>query len=108
MEGCSQRASGGCGGARIPRGPDGSQAVAAAVLVASTLGNHMYLPEPYAKLPERMGPMPKDLVKLADAALTRVRGKNSELNELWQDAADDYAGWLKTLDEIQKVLRQAE
>ena len=88
--------------------PDASQAVAAAVLVASALGNNTYLPEPYSGLPKRMGPSPKDLISLANLALVRVRGENSELNELWREAADDYAGWLKTLDEIRKVLHQAQ
>ncbi|ESQ92415.1 DUF4259 domain-containing protein [Asticcacaulis benevestitus] len=86
--------------------PDGSQAVASAALVASCLGRRNFLPDNYKDLTSKLGPLPADMVKLAIVALGRVRGPESELAELWQEANDGYAGWLQTLDDIQAVLEE--
>ena len=91
--------------------PDGSQAVAGAALVASNLGHGNFLPDDYANLLTKMGPMPLDIVSLAKQALARVLGEDSELKELWQENTgereSEYTDWLRTLTDIQDALNKS-
>ena len=89
--------------------PDASQAIAGAAIVATKLSGTNFLPEGYEDLPEKMGPMPGDLVLLASRALKRVRAENSELNDLWMEGGETglYAEWLQTLTTIETVIDKA-
>lgn len=89
----------------------GSAAVAAAQTLASLAGDGTKLPDDVAEWVRLQTP---DIVKtllakhrdVAIRALARVRGKDSELAELWQEA--DATEWLESLDRLERALRVAK
>lgn len=83
--------------------PDASEAVAGIALVAAKVGGKGILPAKLSSLPAQLGPLPEKLPGLALKALLRIRGEDSELNEMWQES-EDFADWVKTLDDIEAAL----
>ena len=47
---------------------------------------------------------PEPLLSTAIAKLERVLAKNSELDELWRESADDYPTWLAGVDDLKARL----
>ena len=85
--------------------PDGALIVAAAAIVAAARG------QPTAGFPGELSDWLSGkeaaleaLAPEALAALDRVRAKDSELRELWEEG-DDFPGWCDELDAIADGLR---
>ena len=83
--------------------PNGCQIVAAAALVGAALGE-FELPEDLASWLRGKESKLRDLAPAAAAALQRVKGDESELNEVWRESGD-YAAWCADLDTIAVALR---
>lgn len=80
--------------------PDGSQMVAAAATVAAACsGTTTHLTTELQTWIAGREIDLKPLAQTAALALQRVRGENSELNELWQEG-DDGSAWLQELERI--------
>jgi uncharacterized protein DUF4259 len=85
--------------------PEGEEAVAAAEVVASALG------EPGPTLPDDVkhwiaanpGQLSAEDVTLARGAMKRVVSEDSELKELWVDDAEDEE-WPKAMEDLQRRL----
>lgn len=85
-------------------GPEGEMAVAAAAVLAASLDNDAgLLPDEHSGLPAALGAPPEGAVRLARAALTRVVGPASELDELWQEG-DQHDAWLLHIAGLQATL----
>ncbi len=87
---------------------DARQAIAAAEIVAAALGRATpagqgqdRLGRWLAQLRPRVAP---DLVAQAEAALTRILARNSELRELWEDT-EEFAEWRAAVDELREQLQ---
>ena len=85
--------------------PLGEEAVAAAEVVASALGEPgQNLPEPVRRwLATNAGEILRDDVTLARGAIKRVVSEDSELKELWIDDAEDEF-WPKAMEDLQRRL----
>ncbi|MEL7536209.1 MAG: DUF4259 domain-containing protein [Pseudomonadota bacterium] len=81
--------------------PDACVGLAAAEVVAATLGNPADdLPDPIATAVARLeDPADEDLVARARAAVERVIGEDSELRELWEES-DDFDAWESTIQDL--------
>ncbi|CAN5534762.1 hypothetical protein BH10PSE3_BH10PSE3_12780 [soil metagenome] len=83
--------------------PEGAIAVAAAAIVAASVGGASILPEGHQDLKAALGPAPEGAVALARSALARVVAPASELDELWQEG-DDHDAWLTHIAALQSTL----
>jgi hypothetical protein len=83
--------------------PEGSIAVAAAAIVAASVGGVTILPDNHRELKVALGAPPDGAVALARSALARVVAPASELDELWQEG-DDHDAWLAQIAGLQSVL----
>lgn len=81
---------------------DGCFAIAACEVLAAAQGRPSAdLPEDVATLASKLSSKPSDSVRQnARDALDRILGKESEINELWQDAKEDYEKWKKTVEDL--------
>jgi hypothetical protein len=85
--------------------PDGSQLVAAAVLVAAACGRGTHcFPEGLGEWLRGKEAALKHFAPAAVAAIRRVMGEQSELRDLWQDT-EDFPAWCGELDAITTALR---
>lgn len=83
-------------------GDYGTEAVAAAAVVASQCSGGPSLEPPYAP-EEPVPPLPDDLPPLALRALNRVCAPDSELAELWSDGVEPNL-WLAELERLRVAL----
>ena len=83
--------------------PEGSIAVAAAAIVAASVGDVTILPDSHRDLKAALGKAPEGAVALARSALARVVGPASELDELWQEG-EDHDAWLTQIAALQTTL----
>ena len=83
--------------------PEGSIAVAAAAIVAASVGDVTILPDNHRELKAALGGPPDGAVALARSALARVVAPASELDELWQEG-DDHDAWLTQIADLQSRL----
>ena len=94
----------------------GSNAIAAAEIVAAAIGNiSNSFPEHYLNksdeievekidLPKLKAAITQDIITKAKSALVLVKSnKNSELRQLWEEV-DDYSDWLNDMGELEKRL----
>lgn len=83
--------------------PESSMAIAAAAIVAHSVGGYIadLAPEDAPAI-AALGAPPAELLIKAKAALVRIR-KQSELADLWEEAAAKDE-WMVTLDSIEKAL----
>ena len=94
----------------------GSNAIAAAEIVAAAIGNiSNSFPEHYLNksdeievetiyLPRLKAAITQDIITKAKSALVLVKSnKNSELRQLWEEV-DDYSDWLNDVGELEKRL----
>lgn len=87
--------------------PEAEMAVAAAAIVAAAYGDGALLPEGRRDLKAALGAPPEGAAKLARAALTRVVGPASELDELWQEG-DAHDAWLTHIAGLQTILSASQ
>ncbi|MBI1685339.1 DUF4259 domain-containing protein [Caulobacter hibisci] len=83
--------------------PEAEMAVAASAIVAAGLGDGVVLPPDHQDLKAALGAPPEGAARLAKAALARVVGPASELDELWQEG-DAHDAWLIHIAGLQKIL----
>ena len=83
--------------------PEGAIAVAAAAIVAASVGDVTILPDNHRELKAALGAPPEGAVTLARSALARAVAPASELDELWQEG-DDHDAWLTQIAALQKTL----
>ena len=83
--------------------PEGEIAVAAAAIVAASVGDVTLLPDSHRDLKAALGKAPDGAVALARSALARVVGPASELDELWQEG-EDHDAWLTQIAGLQTTL----
>jgi hypothetical protein len=83
--------------------PEGAIAVAAAAIVAASVGDASILPDGHQGLKAALGAAPGGAVALARSALARVVGPASELDELWQEG-EDHDAWLTQIAALQTTL----
>jgi len=83
--------------------PEGSIAVAAAAIVAASVGEASILPDSHQGLTAALGAAPDGAIALARSGLARVVGPASELDELWQEG-DDHDAWLTQIAALQTTL----
>ena len=83
--------------------PEGEIAVAAAAIVAASVGDVTILPDSHRDLKAALGKAPEGAVALARSALARVVGPASELDELWQEG-EDHDAWLTQIAALQTTL----
>ena len=83
--------------------PEGEIAVAAAAIVAASVGDVTILPDSHRDLKAALGAAPDGAVALARAALARVVAPASELDELWQEG-EDHDAWLTQIAALQTTL----
>jgi hypothetical protein len=83
--------------------PEGEIAVAAAAIVAASVGAVTILPDGHHELKAALGAAPESAVTLARSALARVVAPASELDELWQEG-DDHDAWLTQIAALQTTL----
>ena len=83
--------------------PEGSIAVAAAAIVAASVGDASILPDNHQDLKAALGAAPEGAIGLARSALARVVAPASELDELWQEG-DDHDAWLTQIAALQTTL----
>lgn len=83
--------------------PEGEIAVAAAAIVAASVGAVTILPDSHRDLKAALGAAPEGAVGLARSALARVVAPASELDELWQEG-DDHDAWLTQIAALQTTL----
>jgi hypothetical protein len=83
--------------------PEGEIAVAAAAIVAASVGDVTILPDSHRDLKAALGAPPEGAVALARSALARVVAPASELDELWQEG-DDHDAWLTQIAALQTTL----
>jgi hypothetical protein len=85
--------------------PEGEEAVAAAEVVASALGERgRNLPEDVRRWISAHGSeLSREDVTLARGAMKRVVSEDSELRELWVDDAEDEE-WPKAMEDLQRRL----
>lgn len=81
---------------------DGCYAIAACEVLAAAQGRPSAdLPEDVAALARKLSPKPSEAVRQqARAALDRILGKESEINELWKDAGEPYEQWKKGIEDL--------
>ncbi|MFZ0981183.1 MAG: DUF4259 domain-containing protein [Candidatus Acidiferrales bacterium] len=85
--------------------PEGSQMVAAAAIVAAAKNKEsVSVPGSAASWIDANESMLRPLAATALEAVTRVRGENSELHELWQES-DEFPAWIANLDRVSAALR---
>jgi hypothetical protein len=88
-------------------GPDASQVIAAAEVLAAALGRATRAAQGDAALMRwlaRLRPsVETGLVARTAAALSRILASNSELRELWEDS-DDFAEWRASVEELKSQL----
>ncbi|CAN5460425.1 hypothetical protein BH10PSE4_BH10PSE4_29280 [soil metagenome] len=82
---------------------EGEIAVAAAAIVAASVGEVTILPDSHRDLKAALGKAPDGAVALARSALARVVGPASELDELWQEG-EDHDAWLTQIAALQTTL----
>ncbi|KQY27374.1 hypothetical protein ASD38_18545 [Caulobacter sp. Root487D2Y] len=87
--------------------PEGQIAVAAAAIVAASVGDVTILPDNHRELKAALGAPPEGAVALARSALARVVAPASELDELWQEG-DDHDAWLTQIAALQSTLSTAQ
>ncbi|WP_426043858.1 DUF4259 domain-containing protein [Caulobacter sp. DWR3-1-2] len=87
--------------------PEGEIAVAAAAIVAASIGDVTILPDSHRDLKTALGAAPDGAVALARSALARVVGPASELDELWQEG-EDHDAWLTQIAALQTTLSAAK
>jgi hypothetical protein len=87
--------------------PEGSIAVAAAAIVAASVGDVTILPDNHRELKTALGAPPEGVVALARSALARVVAPASELDELWQEG-DDHDAWLAQIAALQSTLSKSQ
>ncbi|KQY92705.1 hypothetical protein ASD21_15135 [Caulobacter sp. Root1455] len=87
--------------------PEGQIAVAAAAIVAASVGDVTILPDNHRELKAALGAPPEGAVALARSALARVVAPASELDELWQEG-DDHDAWLIQIAALQSTLSTAQ
>ncbi|MBC7667050.1 DUF4259 domain-containing protein [Caulobacter sp. DWR2-3-1b2] len=87
--------------------PEGEIAVAAAAIVAASVGDVTILPDSHRDLKTALGAAPDGAVALARSALARVVGPASELDELWQEG-EDHDAWLTQIAALQTTLSAAK
>jgi hypothetical protein len=87
--------------------PEGQIAVAAAAIVAASVGDVTILPDNHRELKAALGAPPEGAVVLARSALARVVAPASELDELWQEG-DDHDAWLTQIAALQSTLSTAQ
>lgn len=87
--------------------PEGSIAVAAAAIVAASVGDVTILPDNHRELKAALGAPPQGVAALARSALARVVAPASELDELWQEG-DDHDAWLAQIAALQTTLSTAQ
>ena len=85
--------------------PHGSNAIAAAEVVAAALGRPTSedLPEEVEKFLEGKPAIGAELVELAKRAIARVLADNSELRELWEES-DSFDEWKRIVTGLQQRL----
>jgi hypothetical protein len=83
--------------------PEGEIAVAAAAIVAASVGAVTILPDSHQDLKAALGAPPAGAVALARAALARVVAPASELDEFWQEG-DGHDAWLTQIAALQTTL----
>jgi hypothetical protein len=84
--------------------PEGSQMVAAAAIVAASKDKEsISVPGNAASWIDENGDMLRSLAGTALEAVSRVRGDNSELHELWQES-DEFPAWIAELNRISAAL----
>lgn len=83
--------------------PEGAIAVAAAAIVAASVGGASILPDNHQDLKSALGAAPEGAVVLARSALARVVAPASELDELWQEG-DEHDAWLTHIAALQSTL----
>ena len=81
--------------------PDASIGLAAAEVIAASLGNPAdELPDAVARVVARLDePAEDELVARARAAVHRIVGEDSELRELWEET-DDFDAWQAAIDDL--------
>lgn len=87
--------------------PEGAIAVAAAAIVAASVGEILILPDNHRELKAALGAPPEGTASLARKALARVVAPASELDELWQEG-DDHDAWLTQIAALQSTLSKAQ
>jgi hypothetical protein len=87
--------------------PEGAIAVAAAAIVAASVGDVTILPDNHRELKAALGAAPEGSVALARSALARVVAPASELDELWQEG-DGHDAWLTQIAALQSTLSAAQ
>jgi len=88
--------------------PEGQMAVAAAAIVAASVGDAaLILPDDRLELKAALGAAPEGAVALARSALARIVAPASELDELWQEG-DDHDAWLTRIAALQSTLSKAQ
>ncbi|PXA82631.1 hypothetical protein DMC25_19720 [Caulobacter sp. D4A] len=87
--------------------PEAEMAVAAAAVVAAALSEAALLPADHQGLKAELGAPPEGAARLAKAALARVVGPASELDELWQEG-DGHDGWLTHIAGLQAILSASQ
>lgn len=87
--------------------PEGAIAVAAAAIVAASVGDETVLPDNRRELKAALGAPPDGAVALARSALARAVAPASELDELWQEG-DDHDAWLTQIAALQAILSKAQ
>jgi hypothetical protein len=84
--------------------PQGSQIVAAAAMVAAAKNKEsISVPGNAASWIDANESVLRPLAATALSAISRVRGENSELRELWQES-DEFPAWIADLDRISAAL----
>jgi len=82
---------------------EGEIAVAAAAIVAASVGDVTILPDSHRDLKAALGKAPDGAVALARSALARVVAPASELDEQWQEG-EDHDAWLTQIASLQTTL----
>ena len=86
--------------------PEGEIAVAAAAIVAASVGVVTILPDSHRDLKAALGAAPDGVVSLARSALARVVAPASELDEFWQEG-EDHDAWLTQIAALQATLSES-